>query len=178
MSYIKSAFIIDGIAKIVEVHGATWQYLDVRKYGTGTATYYRKVLAETAPEAKEVKRVYQGLVEQYERYADDPSQLNSGLANEILKLGLSPISDSNKREWTRFLLGEDMPGDADNSDEPPAVLADLDTNHLYDTECNFYARYEDTLPDEWTYERITPARMIELLENRLPVEDQARLRDR
>ncbi len=173
MSSIKSAFIIDGIARIVEVHGATWQYLDLRKYAAETAAYYRRILAET--EAKGAERVYQGLAAQYERYVEDPSKLNSGLANEIWRLGLSPITDSNKREWARYLLREDMPGDADNTDEPPAVLADLDTNHLYDTERNFYARYEDTLPGEWSYERITPARMVDLLENRLSAEDHARL---
>ena len=54
-------------------------------------------------------------------------------------------------------------------------LADLDINRFYDTEGNFYARYEDALPQGWQYERITPDRMIEMLNDRLPEEDLRRL---
>ena len=44
------------------------------------------------------------------------------------------MCDSNKCEWAEFLLEEDVPGKADNSGEPPAVVADLDRNRFYDTE--------------------------------------------
>lgn len=101
--------------------------------------------------------------------------LTPALAQEIWQRGLSPISDSNKSKWVSFLLEEDISGEADNSDEPPAVLADFDSNKLYDTDKNFYARYEDTLPEGWNYERITIKDIVEILEPILADQDKVRL---
>lgn len=177
MSYIKSAFIIDGIARIVEVHGATWLYMDVEGYARNLSQRYRRMASELSADNEPLRESYLKSAQEYARYADDPSTTNSGLAREVWERGLSPISNSNKRDWTRFLLEEDVPGNADNTDERPAVLADFDLNRFYDTEENFYARYEDTLPEGWRYERVTPKQMSTVVKPRLDSRDTARLPD-
>ena len=175
MSYIKSAFVIDGMARIVEVHGATWLYLDVQAYAKHNARHYRRLARELSTDDKSLREFYMKNAQDYSRYAKDPSYINSGLAQDICKRGLSPISDSNIKEWARFLSEEDILGHADNSDEPPAVLANFDVNRFYDTERNFYATYEDTLPEGWKYERIMVNRMVEILEENLASQDIPRL---
>ncbi len=126
MSYIKSAFIIDGVGKIVEVHGATWLYLDVQRYARNYSQHYRKLARALPSDKKSLGEFYLKNASEYAGYAKDPLTINSGLAQEIWQRGLSPISDSNKGRWVSFLLEEDNPGGADNSDEPPAVLANFD----------------------------------------------------
>ena len=175
MSYIKSAFIIDGIGNIVEVHGATWLYLDVQRYARNYSQHYRKLARELPNDHKSLREFYLKNAADYTGYAKDPMTINSGLAAEIWQRGLSPISDSNKDKWVSFLLEEDIPGNADNTDETPAVLVDFDSNKFYDTDRNFYARYEDTLPEGWKYERITVNGIVEILETILADQDKARL---
>lgn len=175
MSYIKSALIIDGIGKIVEVHGATWLYLDVQRYARNYSQHYRKLARELPNDQQSLREFYLKTSAEYAGYSKAPMTFNSGLARDIWQRGLSPITNSNKGKWVSFLLEEDSPGGADNSEEPPAVLVDFDSNKFYDTDRNFYARYEESLPEGWTYRRITPNKMADMLETSLPQEDRPRL---
>lgn len=174
MSYVKSAVVLDGIARIVEVHGLTWCCLDVRAYGLGQAKHYRELADRDRKKGSDPAH-YEEIAADFEKIAGNPRSLKSGLAQEILDRHLSPVTPENRGDWMRFAVEEDMPEYAGKANRPPAVMVNFDVFNLADTEDSSYAGYRLFLPEGWSYERWKPERMIEFLNPRLPESDKPRL---
>lgn len=135
---------LDGIARIVEVYGATWNYLDVQAYGAGGARHYRE-LGEKARSERRNPGSHERIARDFEKVARDPRTINNGLAQEIMNKGLAPVNGENRRDWVRFVLEEDCPGDADKAGGPPAVMVDF-TKLLVDTPPNGFDAYDGISP--------------------------------
>ena len=158
MSYVKCGIIKDGVLDVFEVHGAEL-IMSTKK----------RILEEIAS-AKEIygnqPAALEEHVESLKKCLRYPSKYNSGIVQERVRLGIAELDEGKQIEkWLSYLKRMDIPAWADgNSGYPYNSIVDIDTKTFYSMQKNWYAPYQNYLPDGWSYRDLSVETMNKLVE--------------